>query len=139
MEVYSTVTVDWSFIASSPSLLLTRQGKEGGGKVREVEWEVHTQIYVATLPQPLPNPSPTPPQPPPQAFPSPLPKPSSTPLQPPFPAPRIQITNTPLEKKPLIHAQYYWTTGAPDNGNEWRKFRAVPRLNPLRSLVLHFV
>ena len=23
----------------------------------------------------------------------------------------------------------------PDNGNEWRKFRAVPRLHPLRSLV----
>ena len=36
---------------------------------------------------------------------------------------------------PHIHAQYDWTTGGPDNGNEWRKFRAVPRLYPLRSLV----
>ena len=26
-----------------------------------------------------------------------------------------------------------WTTGVPDNGNDWRKFRAVPRLYPLRS------
>ena len=34
-----------------------------------------------------------------------------------------------------IHAQYDWTTGALDNGNEWRKFCAVPRLYPLRSLV----
>ena len=31
--------------------------------------------------------------------------------------------------------RYDWTTGVPDNGNEWRKFRAVPRLYPLRSLV----
>ena len=35
----------------------------------------------------------------------------------------------------LFHAQYDWTTGVPDNGNEWRKFRAVPRLYPLSSLV----
>ena len=34
--------------------------------------------------------------------------------------------------------QYDWTTGVPDNGNEWRKFRAVPRLYPLRSLVRTF-
>ena len=34
-----------------------------------------------------------------------------------------------------FHAQYDWTTGVLDNGNEWRKFRAVPRLYPLRSLV----
>ena len=33
-----------------------------------------------------------------------------------------------------FHAQYDWTNGAPDNGNEWRKFRAVPRSYPLRSL-----
>ena len=39
----------------------------------------------------------------------------------------------------LIHAQYDWTTGVPDNGNDWRKFCAVPRSYPLRSLVLHFV
>ena len=29
-----------------------------------------------------------------------------------------------------IHAQCDWTTAAPDNGNEWRKFRVVPRLHP---------
>ena len=29
---------------------------------------------------------------------------------------------------PATHAQYDWTTGVLDNGNEWRKFRAVPRL-----------
>ena len=42
-----------------------------------------------------------------------------------------------LELNPpsLLHAQYDWTTGVPDNGNEWRKFRAVPRLYPLCSLV----
>ena len=42
-----------------------------------------------------------------------------------------------FEKKGFgfIHAQYDWTTGVLDNGNEWRKFRAVPRLYPLRSLV----
>ena len=31
--------------------------------------------------------------------------------------------------------KYDWTTGVLDNGNEWRKFRAIPRLYPLRSLV----
>ena len=35
--------------------------------------------------------------------------------------------------------RYDWTTGVPDNGNDWRKFRAVPRSYPLRSLVLYFV
>ena len=37
------------------------------------------------------------------------------------------------------NAQCDWTTGVPDNGNEWRKFSAVPRLYPLRSLVFHIV
>ena len=27
-----------------------------------------------------------------------------------------------------FEAQYDWTTGVPDNGNEWRKFGVVPRL-----------
>ena len=31
------------------------------------------------------------------------------------------------------------TTRVPDNGNDWRKFRVVPRLHPLRPLVLYFV
>ena len=39
---------------------------------------------------------------------------------------------------PKIEAQYDWTTGVPDNGNEWMKVRVVPGLHPLRSLVLHF-
>ena len=38
-----------------------------------------------------------------------------------------------------LHAQYDWTTGVPDNGNDWRKFRVVPRLYPLRPLVFYFV
>ena len=49
-----------------------------------------------------------------------------------------KISNLKTENS-IIHAQYDWTTGVPDNGNEWRKFRAVPRLYPLRSLVLYFV
>ena len=36
-------------------------------------------------------------------------------------------------------AQYDWTTGVADNGNEWRKFRSVPRSHPLRSLVSYIV
>ena len=40
---------------------------------------------------------------------------------------------------PSFHAQNDWTTGVLDNGNEWRKFRAVPRSYSLRSLVLYFV
>ena len=44
---------------------------------------------------------------------------------------------------PLLSAQYDWTqydwtTEVPDNGNEWRKLRVIPRLNPLRSLVCSF-
>ena len=35
---------------------------------------------------------------------------------------------------PKIHAQYEWMTGVSDNGNEWSKFRAVPRSYPLRPL-----
>ena len=30
-------------------------------------------------------------------------------------------------------------SGVPDNGNEWRKFRVVPRSHPLRSLAFYFV
>ena len=40
---------------------------------------------------------------------------------------------------PIFHAQYDWTTGVPDNGSERRKVRAIPRLYPLRSLVLCFM
>ena len=35
----------------------------------------------------------------------------------------------------LFGDRYDRTTGVPDNGNDWRKFRAVPRSYPLRSLV----
>ena len=31
----------------------------------------------------------------------------------------------------LLRDRYDWTTGVPDNGNDWRKFRAVPRSYPL--------
>ena len=31
-------------------------------------------------------------------------------------------------KRSFLHAHYDWTTGVPDNGNERRKVRAVPRL-----------
>ena len=34
--------------------------------------------------------------------------------------------------------QYDWTTGVPDNGNGWGKFRTVPRSHPFSSLVLCF-
>ena len=37
------------------------------------------------------------------------------------------------------HAQYDWTTGVSDNGNDWRKFRAVPLSYPLRPLIVYFV
>ena len=32
-----------------------------------------------------------------------------------------------------------WTTGVPDNGNQWRKFCVVPRLRPLCPLVALFL
>ena len=32
-----------------------------------------------------------------------------------------------------------WTTGVLENGNDWRKFRVVPRSHPLHPLVLYFV
>ena len=52
------------------------------------------------------------------------------------------VHQCPWMKRPVVideaffHAQYDWTTGVPDNGNYWRKFR-VPPLHPLRSLVLY--
>ena len=46
-----------------------------------------------------------------------------------------EICRKPCDLCSKIHAQYDWTTRVPDNGNEWRKFRAVPRLYPLHSLV----
>ena len=45
------------------------------------------------------------------------------------------FSNTGHSVHACVHAQYDWMTGVLDNGNEWRKFRAVPRLYPLRSLV----
>ena len=41
-----------------------------------------------------------------------------------------------LLKRERFGDRYDWTTGVPDSGNEWKKFRVVPRLYPLRSLVL---
>ena len=31
--------------------------------------------------------------------------------------------------------RYDWTTGAPRDGNEWKKYRAVPRVHPSRALL----
>ena len=31
----------------------------------------------------------------------------------------------------LFHEQHAWTTGVPDNGHEWRKFRVIPRSHHL--------
>ena len=42
-------------------------------------------------------------------------------------------------KRKFLGDPYDWTTGSRDNGNEWRKFRVVPRSYPLRSFVLCFV
>ena len=51
-------------------------------------------------------------------------------------APAMQnqdFTTLPSPHLLLLHAQCDWTTGVPDNGNEWRKFRTVPSLAPLVS------
>ena len=37
-----------------------------------------------------------------------------------------------------FRAQYDWTTGVPDDGNDWRKFRVVPRSYPLRPLIFYY-
>ena len=65
------------------------------------------------------------------------------------PPPRVWAPRNEAEIDPenytKIHAQYDWTTGALDNENEWRKFRAVrhlyPSLVPLASpcFVLRFI
>ena len=39
----------------------------------------------------------------------------------------------------MLRDRYDWTTGVPDNGNDWRKFHVVSHLYPLRSLVFYFV
>ena len=31
--------------------------------------------------------------------------------------------------------RYDWTTGAPHDGNEWKKYRVVPRAHPSRTLL----
>ena len=44
-----------------------------------------------------------------------------------------------LRGRTLIGDRYDWTTRVLDNGNDWRKFRVVPRTQPLRPRVLYFV
>ena len=34
--------------------------------------------------------------------------------------------------------RYDWTTGAPCDGNEWKKYRVVPRAHPSRTLLYVF-
>ena len=48
------------------------------------------------------------------------------------------VTKRRPKQKKVTYPPCYWTTGVPDNGNECRKFRAIPRLYPLRSLVCTF-
>ena len=44
-----------------------------------------------------------------------------------------------VRRGPLgLPARYDWTTGVPDNGNEWRKFRFASRSHPLHPLVTMF-
>ena len=38
-------------------------------------------------------------------------------------------------KKFMFHARYDWTTGVPDDGNVWRKYRVVPRAYPSHPLI----
>ena len=35
----------------------------------------------------------------------------------------------------LFGDRYDWTTGAPHDGNEWKKYRVVPRAHPSRTLL----
>ena len=45
-----------------------------------------------------------------------------------------------FEKKRSLFGDWYdWTTGVPDNGNDWRKFRVVPHSHPLRPPIFYFV
>ena len=41
-------------------------------------------------------------------------------------APKTPKRQLQTPKPALFHAQYDWTTGVPDNGDEWRKFRVIP-------------
>ena len=65
-------------------------------------------------------------------------------LEKPTPAPQPasdpSLTPVPEQEESVryLHAQYDWTTGVPDNGNEWRMFRAVLRSHPLRPRVCTF-
>ena len=63
-----------------------------------------------------------------------------------LPSKRGPLKNSPSTSSPFkiqprnranIGDRYDWTTGVPDNGNDRRKFRVVPRSHPLRPLVLH--
>ena len=38
-------------------------------------------------------------------------------------------------REPKVHARYDWTTGVPDDGNVWRKYRVVPRAYPSHPLI----
>ena len=42
-------------------------------------------------------------------------------------------------KKIEIRGLYDWTTGAPHDGNEWKKYRAVPRAHPSRTLLYAYL
>ena len=45
-------------------------------------------------------------------------------------SPSLRYPSTPLQEKSRIGDLYDWTTGAPHDGNEWKKYRVVPRAQP---------
>ena len=40
-----------------------------------------------------------------------------------------------IQRKTKVRGRYDWTTGAPHDGNEWKKYRVVPRAHPSRTLL----
>ena len=50
--------------------------------------------------------------------------------------PRWQLPPSEAKNPPtFLGDRYDWTTGAPHDGNEWKKYRVIPRAHPSRTLV----
>ena len=64
----------------------------------------------------------------------PLRTPKYTPKYAPNPPPKPKYRET-IKNNTKIGDRYDWTTGAPHDGNEWQKYRVVPRAHPLRTLL----
>ena len=54
-------------------------------------------------------------------------------LGPPPPPPPPPIC---VKQMPFVQIRYDWTTGAPHDGNEWKKYRVVPHAHPLRTFFM---